>query len=97
MKYYLFKVEKLEIFAKMEKTPITEDLETSDSTKTTVITGYNEEYKQIQKIKYQLYEKEIMAIKKCQNLKFRYYSEPEMITIKMKAKYLKKLKQFIVI
>ena len=89
------RVEKLEIFAKMERTPINEDIETSDSTKTTVITGYNEEYKQIQKIKYQLHEKEIRAIKNCKNLKFRYYSEPEMMTIILRAKHLKKLKQFI--
>ena len=89
------KTQKLEIFAKMERTPIKEDIEESDSTTTSVITGYNEEYKQIQKIKYQLHDKEIEAIKNTESLKFRYYSEPEMITIKINRISLNKIQRFI--
>ncbi len=89
------KVQERQTYGKTIKRTKTDNILTSDSTTTTVITGYREENRMVEKIKYQLGNKEIEAIKNAKKLKFRYYSEPEMITIKISHLNLMRIKRFI--
>lgn len=67
----------------------------SDSTKVTVITGYSNFNKKTYKLHYQLTEKQGHLILDSNNIKFRYYSGPDMITLKLTRLHLQRLKNLI--
>ena len=89
------KIQKQKIYTRTERTENTSTILDADSTEHTVVTGYDVQNWQIEKIKYQLHTPEIEAIKNARKVKFRYYSEPDMITVCIKDLYLIKLKQLI--
>lgn len=68
---------------------------TSDSTKISVVTGYNEHKSKIYRITYIIDNAIIEKIKSSQNVMLRYYAGPDMITIKIKGFNLKLLKKII--
>ena len=73
----------------------THDIMKADSTKVTVITGYNEYNYTIHKFNYILSDEMIQSIAVAQELKFRYYSGMNMITVKIKDANLKKVKKLV--
>lgn len=72
-----------------------EDVETSDSTTMSVVTGYSENNRKITRFMYILPGKLIEEIKNTDNIQFRYYSGPDMITVSLRGNKLKKLKEMI--
>ncbi len=72
-----------------------EDIATSDSTSISVVTGYSENNRKITRFSYKLPEKVIEKIKDTEQVLFRYYSGPDMLTMKLDGKKLIKLKQLI--
>ncbi len=73
----------------------TENILTSDSTNVSVVTGYSESYKKVTRFSYILSDDLINEIKKSNQVKMRYYAGPDMITVLMKNRNLKKLKDLI--
>lgn len=72
-----------------------EDIATSDSTSISVVTGYSENNRKITRFSYKLPDKMIGKIKNTDQVLFRYYSGPDMLTITLDRRKLKKLKQLI--
>jgi len=72
-----------------------EDIATSDSTSISVVTGYSENNRKITRFSYRIPEKVIEKVKNTDNVLFRYYSGPNMLTLTLDGKKLKKLKQLI--
>jgi hypothetical protein len=73
----------------------TKDLLTSDSTKVTVVTGYTESSNKIARLSYVLTEEMIAQIKTSRRLRYQYYAGPQMISVAVKRKDLKKIKRLI--
>ena len=73
----------------------TTDIQTSDSTTVSVTTGYSENNKKITRFSYKIPVSTIMEIKKANQISFRYYSGPSMITVKPKKLSIKKIKELI--
>ncbi len=73
----------------------TENILTSDSTNVSVVTGYSESYKKVTRFSYILSNDLINEIKKSNQVKMRYYAGPDMITVLMKNRNLRKLKDLI--
>ena len=73
----------------------TEDIMTSDSTQVSVVTGYSENNRKITRFSYRLPREVVSQIKTADEVLFRYYTGPDMITIKLRDSKLKKLKQLI--
>ena len=71
------------------------DIMTSDSTKVSVVTGYSENNGKITRFSYELSDKIINRIKTSHHLALQYYAGPSMLTVKLKDKNLKKLKELI--
>ncbi len=94
-KIFPLKVEYRESENRSEIVEKTESILTADSTNVTVTTGYsNQTYKRI-KIKYVLPINVTHKILETKDLLFRYYSEPNMISVKFNNRQLQKLKQII--
>lgn len=74
---------------------LTEAVTTADSTSVNVVTGYQKDHWRDEKIKYQLNEDHISAIKVADNVKFRYYAGPHMMTLVLKTTRLEKFKEVI--
>ncbi len=72
-----------------------EDIITSDSTSISVVTGYSENSKKITRFSYKLSDEIINKIKNSNQVLFRYYAGPSMMTIKLKDRYLSELKELI--
>jgi len=68
---------------------------TADSTKVSVVTGYSENNRKITRFSYKLSNDIVDKIKKSNQVLFRYYSGPNMLTVKLHKNKLNKLKQFI--
>ena len=73
----------------------TTDIQTSDSTTVSVTTGYSENNRKITRFSYKIPVSTIMEIKKANQISFRYYSGPSMITVKPKKLSIKKIKELI--
>jgi hypothetical protein len=73
----------------------TEDVMTSDSTQITVVTGYSENNRKITRFSYHIPEAVILKILSANQVLFRYYAGPEMLTIKLSGNQLKQLKKLI--
>ena len=71
------------------------DIQTLDSTTVSVITGYSENNRKITRFSYKIPVSTIMEIKKASKIYIRYYSGPNMITVKPKKISIKKIKEFI--
>ncbi len=79
-------------------TKISEDtgsIKTSDSTSVTVVTGYSQSDRKIIKIKYKVDPDIIEKMVNSDEIKFRYYAGPNMITIRLRGSELGKLKKLI--
>jgi hypothetical protein len=72
-----------------------EDVRTSDTTKVSVVTGYSENNKKITRFSYKLSDEIITMIKKSNQVFFRYYTGPSMLTVRLKEKNLRKIKYLI--
>jgi hypothetical protein len=72
-----------------------EDVMTSDSTSISVVTGYSENNRKITRFSYELPDHVIAKIKDADQVIFRYYSGPDMLTITLKGIKISKLKQLI--
>ena len=71
------------------------DIQTLDSTTVSVITGYSENNRKITRFSYKIPVSTMMEIKKASKIYFRYYSGPNMITVKPKKISIKKIKELI--
>lgn len=72
-----------------------EDIATSDSTSISIVTGYSENNRKITRFSYKLPDKVIEKIKNTDQVLLRYYSGPDMLTMTLDGKKLKKLQQLI--
>ncbi|KAF0202320.1 MAG: hypothetical protein FD170_2046 [Bacteroidetes bacterium] len=72
-----------------------EDVVTSDSTKVSVVTGYSEDNMKIAKISYELNNEVVDKIRNSNQVLFRYYSGPDMVTLKLKGFNLNRLKKVL--
>jgi hypothetical protein len=72
-----------------------EDIKTSDSTRVSVVTGYSLNNRKITRFSYTLSESVVARIKSADRVSIRYYTGPEMLTVKLRAKRLRKLKKLI--
>jgi hypothetical protein len=72
-----------------------EDVLTSDSTTVSVTTGYSENNRKITRFSYRLSDEIINKIKNSDEVIFRYYAGPSMLTVQLKNKYLRKFKILI--
>lgn len=68
---------------------------TSDSTKVTVVTGYTESSRKIARFSYTLTEDMVEQIKASRRVRYQYYAGPQMISMVVKRKDLKKIKRLI--
>lgn len=68
----------------------------ADSTYRTVVAGYSQQHSKITKFQYQLSPDIILKIRDADDIHFRYYSGPKMITVKPKRKTIRKIKELIV-
>jgi hypothetical protein len=71
------------------------DIQTLDSTTVSVITGYSENNRKITRFSYKIPVSTMMEIKKASKIYIRYYSGPNMITVKPKKISIKKIKELI--
>jgi len=71
------------------------DVMTVDSTKISVVTGFDNHENNIYKLTYSIDEKLIEKIKEATKIQFRYYAGPDMITTAMNSFELKTLKLLI--
>jgi len=70
---------------------------TADSTEVSVVTGYTQYSRKNFKIAYALNEQIIKKLLQADDVRFRYYSGPNMITTKMKQGDLRQLKKLIAV
>jgi hypothetical protein len=68
---------------------------TSDSTKVSVVTGYEENRSLVNKITYVIDDIIIEKVRSSQNVRLRYYAGPDMITIKINGSNLTAFKKVI--
>ncbi len=73
----------------------TSNITTIDSTSMDVVTGYTQHKRSIFRISYTLSQEIIEKLSVCNNVMFRYYSGPNMITTSMSNKKIVDLKKFI--
>jgi hypothetical protein len=71
---------------------ISETTETCDSTKKEIITGYTDIQRKVTRFEYDLTQEMVNKIKTAQQIYFRYYSGPAMITVMTSEEDLNKLK-----
>lgn len=70
-----------------------EDIMSADSASVSVITGYTENNRKISKISYQIPAEIMTRINGSDKFFIRYYTGPELITIKPRQKSLRKIRQ----
>lgn len=89
------KIELIELENVRTSSENTEEVLTSDSTRVSVVTGVSESNHKIARFRYKI-PVEIMAkIRESKQFHIRYYSGPNMITIKPKPGSLRKIKELI--
>ena len=71
------------------------DVLTADSSKVSVVTGYDRSESKYYKLTYTLNPETVEKIKTCRKLRFRYYSGPDMITTTMNGWELNLLKYML--
>lgn len=71
------------------------DILTSDSTKVSVVTGYEENPRIVSRITYIIDDLIIEKIRTSQNVMLRYYAGPDMITIRIRGSNLNNFKKVI--
>jgi hypothetical protein len=72
-----------------------EEILAADSTKISVVTGYSENNSKITRFSYRLTDEAVSSLKGANVVVIRYYSGPDMISIKVKNRKLKKVKEMI--
>ena len=93
--FFAMEIDKKEYEHTREIVEQKEDIATSDSTSISVVTGYSENNRKITRFSYKLPDNVIKKIKNTNRVLFRYYSGPDMMTITLDGRKLKKLKQLI--
>ncbi|AWW28810.1 hypothetical protein DN752_00935 [Echinicola strongylocentroti] len=73
----------------------TDDILAADSTEVSIVTGYTQLNSRKFKLTYSLAPSIIEHLKEARDVKFRYYSGPDMITLKMSNGDVRKLKKLI--
>ncbi len=91
--FFAMEIDKKEYEHTREIVEQKEDIATSDSTSVSVVTGYSENNRKITRFSYKLPDRVIEKIKNTNRVLFRYYSGPDMMTITLDGRKLKKLKQ----
>ena len=71
------------------------DVLTADSTKVSVVTGYDRNESNSYKLTYMVNPQTVEKIKTCSKLQFRYYAGPDMITTSMNRYELNTLKKVL--
>ena len=94
-KPYPMEIDKIELENVKTISESTTDIQTLDSTTVSVITGYSENNRKITRFSYKIPISTIMEIKKANQIYIRYYSGPNMITVKPKKLSIKKIKELI--
>ncbi len=94
-KPYPMEIDKIELENVKTISESTTDIQTLDSTTVSVITGYSENNRKITRFSYKIPISTIMEIKKANQIYIRYYSGPNMITVKPKKLSIKKIKKLI--
>jgi hypothetical protein len=89
---YPGKLEKIEFERETKFEEKRKDVLTADSTKVSVVTGYNNNENNVYKLTYTIDEQVVEKIKHCNSLQFRYYAGPDMITTNMSHFELETLK-----
>ena len=73
----------------------TETMLTADSSKVSVITGYKQHQVKVFKISYELCAEVIEKIKQAEDIRFRYYAGPNMITLRVRGRNMNTLQKVI--
>jgi len=92
---YPMLVEEIELENVRSISESTSDISTSDSTSVTVVTGYSEDNRKLTRFSYNIPLTTMEKIKEADQFFLRYYSGPNMITVKPKRISMNKLKQLI--
>ncbi|MDR2084622.1 MAG: hypothetical protein LBP67_06480 [Bacteroidales bacterium] len=71
------------------------DVMTADSTTISVVTGFSEDNRKITRFSYKLTDDMVSKIRNSNQIIFRYYAGPSMISVKLRNNDLKKLKKLI--
>lgn len=94
-KPYPMEIDKIELENVKTISENSTDIQTLDSTTVSVITGYSENNRKITRFSYKIPVSTMMEIKKASKIYIRYYSGPNMITVKPKKISIKKIKELI--
>jgi len=73
----------------------TSSVSTSDSTSVSLVTGYSENDRKITRFSYKIPMSTLEKIKTANQFSLRYYSGPDMITVKPKQKSVRKIRELI--
>jgi hypothetical protein len=92
---YPMAVEKIELENTRNISEESSALSTSDSTSVSVVTGYSENNRKITRFSYKIPPEVVEKIKGSGQFMIRYYSGPNMITVKPKNRSLKKIKELV--
>jgi hypothetical protein len=92
---YPMLVDEIELENVRSITESTSDISTSDSTTVSVVTGYSEDNRKLTRFTYKIPLTTIEKIRESNEFFLRYYSGPNMITVKPKNRSMNKLKQLI--
>lgn len=94
-KPYQAKVEDVEFERLRKVEEKRKEVLTADSTKVSVVTGYDRSETSSYKLTYSVSPETVEKIKTCSKLNFRYYAGPDMITTTMSSWELKTLKKVL--
>ncbi len=94
-KPYPMDIEAIELENRTTQTENTESIMAADSTYRTVVTGYSQQHSKITKFQYPLSTDIMLKIRDADQIQFRYYAGPKMITVKPKRKNIRKIKELI--
>jgi hypothetical protein len=72
-----------------------DDILTADSTKVTVVTGYNESNYRITRLEYTLSPEVVAQIQTAESIQFRYYSGSNIITVSFSPEKVLRLKELL--
>jgi len=74
---------------------IKEEIQATDSTKISVVTGFSENNSKITRFSYSLTDEVVSKLKEANRLVIRYYTGTDMISVKVKNRKLNKIKKLI--
>jgi hypothetical protein len=87
--------EKKDVEVNSSRVENTKDILTSDSTTVKVVTGYSESSRKIARLSYVLTAEMVAQIKASRRIRYQYYAGPQMISVAVKGKNLRRIKRLI--